>query len=241
LERFAKWHLKRQVKDPELRQKLTPSYTIGCKRILISDNYYPALDQPNVDVVTEQIKEIGPHSIVTMDGVEREVDTILWGTGFAVTEMPLGPAVRGRGGLSLADHWQGSPTAHAGVTVAGFPNLFILVGPNSGLGHSSMIYMIESQLNYVVDGIAKLERSGAATFEVREDVQAAFNDKVQKSMKGTVWTAEHCKSWYLDRTGKNRTLWPTYTWRYRRATNRFNAEEYELAPASSPAHVSGAT
>ena len=131
--------------------------------------------------------------------------------------------------------------AYKGTTVNGFPNFFFVVGPNSGLGHSSMIYMIESQLNYVVDGIAKLEQSGAATFEVREDVQAAFNDKVQKSMKGTVWTAEHCKSWYLDRNGKNRTLWPTYTWRYRRATNRFNAEEYELAPAASPAPVSGAT
>jgi cation diffusion facilitator CzcD-associated flavoprotein CzcO len=159
VERVARWHLKRQVPDPQLRAKLTPDYTIGCKRILISDNYFPALSRPNVEVVTEGIEEIRPRSIVTADGVEREIDTILWGTGFYVTEFPLASSVRGRGGLLLADKWRDGPQAHRGVNVAGFPNMFLMTGPNSGLGHTSMVYMIESQLNYLVDAL-RVGRAG---------------------------------------------------------------------------------
>jgi cation diffusion facilitator CzcD-associated flavoprotein CzcO len=146
VEWVARWHLKRQVPDPALRAKLTPDYTIGCKRILISDNYYPSLTEPNVEVVTEGIKEVRPRSVVTADGVEREVDTILWGTGFYVTEFPIAACVRGREGVLLAEKWREGAEAHLGVNVAGFPNMVLMTGPNSGLGHTSMVYMIESQL-----------------------------------------------------------------------------------------------
>jgi cation diffusion facilitator CzcD-associated flavoprotein CzcO len=233
--RVARWHLRRQVRDPELRAKLTPDYTIGCKRILISDNYYPSLAQPNVELVTDGIREIRRHSIVATDGTEREVDTILWGTGFYVTEFPIAPRVHGRGGITLADRWRDGPQAHLGVAIAGFPNLFLMTGPNSGLGHTSMVYMIESQLNYILDCVRRLDEQGASTFEVRDDVQDAFNDEVQDSMEGTVWTAEHCKSWYLDANGKNRSLWPNWTFRYRNRTRRFRPAEYELGGGGAPA------
>ncbi|MFN2450858.1 MAG: flavin-containing monooxygenase, partial [Candidatus Dormibacteria bacterium] len=151
VERVARWHLRRQVANPALRAKLSPSYTFGCKRLLLSDDYYPAVSQANVEVVTTGIREIRPHSIVAGDGTERAVDTIVWGTGFRATEFPIASRVVGRGGLSLADRWQGSPTAYLGVTVPNFPNLFLMTGPNSGLAHSSMVYMIESQINYILD------------------------------------------------------------------------------------------
>lgn len=233
MERVARWHLRRQVRDPELRARLTPNYTIGCKRILISDNYYPALMEPNVEVVTDGIREIRPRSIVTTDGKEREIDTILWGTGFYVTEFPIAPHIAGRGGETLAQRWRDGPQAYLGVTIAGFPNLFLMTGPNSGLGHTSMVYMIESQLNYIVDCLRTMDARGASVFEVRHDTQDAFNGEVQRKMTGTVWTAEHCKSWYLDAHGKNRSLWPTWTFRYRRLTRRFRTDDYLLRDKST--------
>ncbi|HEX9235576.1 MAG TPA: NAD(P)/FAD-dependent oxidoreductase, partial [Actinomycetota bacterium] len=206
----ARRHLRRQVKDdPELIRKLTPDYTMGCKRILISDDYYPALVQPNIEVVTEGIKEVRPSSVVTEDGIERGIDTIIFGTGFHVTDPPIAERIRGRDGRSLAEHWKGSVEAYRGTTVAGFPNLFLMTGPNTGLGHNSMVFMIESQLNYLVDCLRVMGERGADVLEIRPEVQDRYNQRLQASMRGTVWTAGHCHSWYLDDTGRNTTLWPT--------------------------------
>jgi cation diffusion facilitator CzcD-associated flavoprotein CzcO len=233
-ERMARAHLARQVADPELRARLTPDYAIGCKRILLSNEWYPALTRPNVEVVTDGIAEIREHAVVTADGREHEVDTIVFGTGFRVTDMPFTEQVRGRGGRSLAQAWNGSMQALRGTTVHGFPNLLLLVGPNTGLGHNSIVFMVESQLRYAIDCLRTLRRTGAAAFEPRAEAQTAFNDAVQRDMQGTVWTSGGCASWYLDAAGRNTTLWPGTSWSFRRRTRRFDPAEYVLsAPAGA--------
>jgi cation diffusion facilitator CzcD-associated flavoprotein CzcO len=225
-ERWARAYLERSIADPVLRDKLTPRYRLGCKRILISDDYLPAVAQPNVDVVTSEIAEVRERSIVTRDGVERPVDTIIYGTGFQVTEMPISHRVRGRDGRTLAESWRGSPQAHLGTTVAGYPNLFLLQGPNTGLGHTSVITMIESQIEHVLNALAYLDRSGMASVEPRPEAQAAFVADVERKMHGTVWTAGGCNSWYLDATGRNSTLWPGFTFTFKRRVERFAPAEY---------------
>jgi len=229
-EALARRHMRNQVADPELREKVTPTYALGCKRVLPSNKWYPALGRPNVELVTEGIEEVRRSSIVTRDGVERPVDVIILGTGFEVTDMPIASLVRGREGKLLDDVWQGSPRAHLGAAVGGFPNFFMLLGPNTGLGHSSMIYMIESQIAYVLDALRTAREQGAATMEVRPDVQTEFNEAVDGRMEGTVWSTG-CASWYQDRTGRNATLWPDWTWRFRRRTARFDPADYELQGA----------
>jgi len=229
-QRVALKHLRDQVPDPELRRKLTPDYTIGCKRVLLSNDYFPALMQPNVELVTDGIAEVRASSVVTADGSEREVDTIIFGTGFRVTDPPSADLVRGRNGHTLAETWQGSMEAHLGTTIAGFPNLFFLVGPNTGLGHNSIVFMIESQLNYVLDALRTMEARGAGSIDVRADVQARYNAAIQKRLRNTVWNAGGCASWYLDHTGRNTTLWPGFTWPFRRLLRRFDADHYELRP-----------
>lgn len=228
-DRVARWHLKRQVSDPELRRKLLPGYVMGCKRILISDDYYPSLDSGNVEVVTDGIEAVRERSIVTADGTEHEVDTIVFGTGFAVTKPPIAERIRGKDGRTLAEHWETSMQAYKGTTVAGFPNFAMMTGPNTGLGHNSMVFMIESQLNYVMDALRVLRERRARTFEVRRQDVERYNDKLAEQMEGTVWTAGRCQSWYLDDTGRNTTLWPSFSWSFRRSTRRFDAEAYELA------------
>jgi cation diffusion facilitator CzcD-associated flavoprotein CzcO len=234
VERVARRHIRAQVPDRELRARVMPDYTIGCKRILPSNDWYPALGKPNVELVTDAITEIGEHSVVTADGSERAVDTIVLGTGFKVTDMPIGEWVRGRGGKRLIDAWDGSPRAHLGTTIAGFPNLFVLLGPNTGLGHSSMVYMIESQLEHVLGALRAMRERGAATVEVRPEAQAAYNRDIDARMERTVWSTG-CASWYIDATGRNATIWPDWTWRFRRRTRRFDPAEYELRPAAVPA------
>ena len=239
--RVALRQLERQVPDPQLRQKLTPSYEMGCKRILPTDEWYPALMQPNVEVVTEAIAEVRPHSVVAADGTEREVDTIIFGTGFHVTDIPIAGVVRGRNGRRLADAWGGSPAAYKGAAVAGFPNLFFLVGPNTGLGHNSIVFMIESQVNYVADALRTMRRQGARTVEVRAEAQAAYNDELEQMTRGTVWVSGGCASYYIDRNGRNSTLWPTFTWPFRERTREFDEGAYALgAPALAAPAVSAA-
>jgi cation diffusion facilitator CzcD-associated flavoprotein CzcO len=236
-ERLARRHLARQVRDPELRRKLTPTYRMGCKRVLISNDYLPAMTRENVELVNDAIAEVRPRSIVTADGVEREVDTIVFGTGFHVTDMPAAERVRGRDGLTLAEHWQGSPQAHMGAMVAGYPNLFFLVGPNTGLGHNSIVFMIESQCNYVLSALQLMDERGAAELDVLPEAQAAYNARVQEQMRGTVWTSGGCASWYLDAQGRNTTLWPSFTWPFRERTRRLDPAEYMLRaprPAREP-------
>jgi cation diffusion facilitator CzcD-associated flavoprotein CzcO len=228
VQRAAVGHIRRQIPKPELRAKVTPDYTIGCKRILISDDYYPALAQSNVDVVTAGIREVRARSIVTADGTERPVDCIIFGTGFrAVDPVPPG-LVHGRGGQDLAHVWKNGPEAYKGTTVAGFPNLFMIVGPNVGLGHSSMVYMIESQIAYVIDALQTMQRQALKAVEPRAAVQASFNARLQSQLSHAIWAVGGCRSWYVHPSGKNVTLWPGFTWKFRRETRRFDVENYLL-------------
>lgn len=233
----ARRHLRRQVPDPGLRAKLTPSYAPGCKRILVSNDFLPSLGRSNVEVVTGGIAEIGPNSIIGADGTEREVDTIILGTGFHVADMPIAQRVRGTDGRTLAEHWEGGLEAHRGTTVAGFPNLFMLLGPNTGLGHTSVVVMAEAQVGYIKRALDYMESERVATVEARPEAQTAWNAEVQRRMQGTVWTAGGCSSWYLDSKGRNTTLWPDFTFRFRRALDRFDPGEYRVAPATAPKTV----
>jgi len=226
IRRVALRHLRRAVPDPQLRARLTPDYAIGCKRILVSNDYLPALTRPNVELVTAGVAEVREHSVVDREGVERPVDAIIFGTGFRVTDQPMAKHVRGRGGLTLEEAWGGSPRAHLGTTVNGFPNLFILMGPNTGLGHTSVVYMIEAQIEHLLGALDYMKRRGLAALEPRPEAQAAYVAEVDRRMAGTVWTAGGCASWYLDRTGRNSTLWPDFTWRFRRRVARLDPAEY---------------
>jgi cation diffusion facilitator CzcD-associated flavoprotein CzcO len=236
VERLARRHMRSQIDDPQLLEQVTPDYTIGCKRILPSNRWYRALSEPNVELVTSGIREVRANSVVDGDGVEREVDAIVFGTGFHVTDIPAAHRVRGRGGKLLDDIWHGSPRAYFGSTVAGFPNLFFLLGPNTGLGHSSMVYMIESQIGHVMAALRWMGERGAETIEVRAEAQERHNAEIDRRMKGTVWTTG-CSSWYLDHTGRNATLWPDWTWRFRRRAAQLRPDDYALdvqAPAPEP-------
>ena len=228
--RVALRHLRRAVADPELRARLTPDYTVGCKRVLFSNRYLPALTRPNVELVTSAISEVRPHGILTDDGVEHPADTIVFGTGFRVTDLPLSDWVRGRDGHTLAEVWQGSPKAHLGVAVAGFPNLFLLLGPNTGLGSTSIITMIEAQVEYVLRVLEFMRAAGVATVEPRPEAQQAFVAEIDARMRPTVWATGGCASWYMDRTGRNSALWPGFTWAYRRRLRRFDPDLHLTAP-----------
>jgi cation diffusion facilitator CzcD-associated flavoprotein CzcO len=221
-------HLSAQVKDPALRRKLTPDYRLGCKRILPTDDWYPALTQPNVEVVTGGVTEVRPHSVVAEDGTEREVDTIIFGTGFHVTDIPIADRVTGKDGRTVAETWNGSMSAYKGTTVAGFPNLFFIVGPNTGLGHTSIVFMIESQVAYVLGALQATRARGATVLEVREEAQAAYNAELDRMTEGTVWVSGGCTSYYIDKNGHNSALWPTYTWPFRRRLRHFDATAYSL-------------
>jgi cation diffusion facilitator CzcD-associated flavoprotein CzcO len=233
-ERVALRHLRRAVPDPALRARLTPDWTLGCKRVLLSNDYLPALARPNVEVVTEAVAEVRERSIVTADGVERPVDAVVFGTGFRPTDPPLAPHVRGRGGRTLTEAWAGSPRAFLGTTVAGFPNLFMLLGPNTGLGHTSVVYMIEAQIEHLLRAVRHMRERGVAALEPRAEAQEAFVAEVDGRMRGTVWTSGGCRSWYLDATGRNSTLWPDFTWRFRRRAARLDPADYVAVRRERP-------
>ena len=219
------------VPDPELRTKLTPDYAVGCKRVLVSDDYYPALVQPNVKVETEKIIEITADAVVTADGVRHEVDVIILGTGFHVTDNPSWGLFRGKDGQSLLDIFEETgPQAHQGTTFTGFPNFFHLVGPNTGLGHNSIVYMIEQQVDYTLQALELMAHRGLASLEVRSLSQERYNARVQQQMRGTVWTSGGCASWYLDKRGRNTTLWPTYTFRFKSLLKTFDTDNYIATP-----------
>ena len=240
LERIALRHMEKQVADPELRARLTPTYRMGCKRILPSNDWYPALQQPNVELVTDGIKEIVPEGIVGADGRLHEVDTIVLATGFKVTDISLAHRIRDANGVSMAEHWQGSPQAYLGTSVAGYPNFFFVTGPNTGLGHNSLLFMIEAQLSYVLDALRQLRARGVTRIEVRRDAQEQFNAYIQRRLVGSVWNTGGCASWYLDATGKNTTIWPYFTWRYWRKTRRFDPAPYVLSNGAAAAQTPSA-
>ncbi len=243
LEALSRAHLRRHVKDPELRARLTPDYTLGCKRVLPSNRWYPALAQPNVEVLTGGLREVREHSVVNADGTEREVDTLVLGTGFHVTDMPVARLVRGRHGVLMADAFQsGGPRAFLGTAVPGFPNLFLLLGPNTGLGHGSMVYMIEAQVEHVLRTLRAMERNGATTVEVRPEAHDGFNRMVDARLRGTVWETGGCSSFYRDATGRNAVLWPDWTWRFRRLALRSAGRAYRFgSPAVTPSSPADGT
>jgi cation diffusion facilitator CzcD-associated flavoprotein CzcO len=227
-EPIALAHLRRQVPDPGLQARLIPSYRMGCKRILLSSDYYPALTQPNVSVVTDPIAEVREKSVVTRDGSSHDVDTIILATGFHVTDYPIGQRIFGPAGASLAAHWSAdtAPTAYRGTTTAGFPNLFVLTGPNTGLGHNSQVFMIEAQIRYVLGALAHARAHRSTRLEVQPAAQARWDRAVQRKMPGTVWLTGGCKSWYLDGRGRNVALWPGSTWSFAWRTRRFDPGRY---------------
>jgi cation diffusion facilitator CzcD-associated flavoprotein CzcO len=224
-ERLAKEHLHAAVHDPALRAALTPDYRMGCKRILLSDDYYPALTRPSVTLVTEPIQAIEPRGIRLRDGALRELDALVYSTGFNVAEYLTPIHLTGAGGRDLAATWRACPEAYLGITVAGFPNLYLLMGPNTGLGHNSMIFMIEAQARYAVQCIQALRDKRLVALDVRPEVQASFNGELQAKLARTVWQSG-CKSWYLDARGRNSSIWPGPTWDYWRRTRRVRLDDY---------------
>ncbi|MHB1809529.1 MAG: flavin-containing monooxygenase [Solirubrobacteraceae bacterium] len=229
-EALARRHLASQVADPDLRRRLTPSYRIGCKRVLLSDEYYPALQRENARLVTEPIERIVPSGIVTRDGELHELDAIVLGTGFHVTDVPYAPHIRGRGGVSLEQAWGGSPKTHLGTTVAGFPNLFLLLGPYTALGHTSVVVMIECQIAYLLDCVAKMDARAVRSVEPRAEAQATFLQEMGARARGTVWSSGGCASWYLDAEGRPSAIWPASTWHFRRRLRSFQEREYVVKP-----------
>jgi cyclohexanone monooxygenase len=231
-EKAALVNLRKGIKDPELRAKVTPTFRLGCKRVLRSNTYYPALAADNVDVVTEPITRVTDHAVVTGDGVEHPVDVIVVATGFHTTDLPITERIVGREGRSLAEEWaDGGMSAYKGTTVHGYPNLFMIVGPNTGQGHTSMVFIIESQVAYIRDTIRTMRAQGYAAVEPRADAQRRWNANLQRRMKHTVWNTGGCSSWYLDSHGRNTVLWPKATFTFRRLLARFDPEAYDVQVA----------
>lgn len=226
LEFLARARLRRHVPDARLRKQVTPTYRMGCKRIVVSDDYHRTLTRENVQVLTSPIREVGPSSITTADGAEHPVDAIILATGFH--PISFADPLRGSDGVVLADRWQERREAYLGTTVAGYPNYFMLIGPNTATGHTSILLYAEAQMEYIVSCLEHLDRSGSTSFDVRSDAQAAFNLELRTRLKRTVWTSGGCGSWYLDADGGTSILWPGYTWQFRRALRAFDPQAYEL-------------
>ena len=238
----AERHLKAQIKDKDLRKKVMPNFQIGCKRMLISNNYFPTLAQDNVDLVTEGIEEVTANGIVSKTGTTREIDAIVVATGFHVTDSPTFAGIFGKDGRSLAEVFEETGMqGYKGAAVANFPNMFFLVGPNTGLGHSSMVFMIESQINYLVDAIATIDKYDIGTIEVRKDKQDKYNKDLQAAMSKSVWNNGGCASWYMDKHGNNTTLWPGFTFQFRNATKHFDLAAYRSVATSDLGAVGTAT
>jgi cation diffusion facilitator CzcD-associated flavoprotein CzcO len=224
-------HLHAQVPDPTLRRALTPDYVMGCKRILISDDWYPALQRPNTDVITAGIAQIGPDGITTQDGRIHPVDAIIFGTGFQATESLGKLRIAGRGGQCLNDAWRHGAEAYLGAAVTGFPNLFLITGPNTGLGHNSMVFIIEASVAHIVGALTAARRREATLIEVKREMQAAYNADLQRRLQGSVWMTG-CQSWYQDRrSGKITTLWPGFSTQFWARARRFDARCYNLIGA----------
>ncbi|GHF10188.1 flavin-containing monooxygenase [Streptomyces morookaense] len=233
IEGLAKSHMAKAIKDPEMRALLTPDYRIGCKRILLSNDYYPALAQPNVDLVASGLAEVRGSTLVAADGTEAEADAIVFGTGFRVTAMPIAERVTGAAGTTLAEEWKDGMAALRGTSAAGFPNFLTIIGPNTGLGNSSMILIIEAQLNYLADFLRQLGTlGGRAALDARPSAVRAWNRRLQQRLQRTVWNTGGCDSWYLDAEGRNTVVWPGSTGEFRRVTRRVDLAEYQLLRAA---------
>jgi cyclohexanone monooxygenase len=231
LKQLALRNLAHAVKDPDLRAKLTPTFQPGCKRVLKSNDYYPAVASANVDLVTEPIAKISGHAVVTADGEEHPVDAVVVCTGFFTTDQPIAHHITGRDGRTLAEHWADTGMrALRGTTIPGFPNFFMIVGPNTALGHSSMVQIIEAQIDYVRGAIKTLREQDLGALEPSPQAHDRWNESVQRSMKHTIWVTGGCHSWYLDEHGRNTVTWPHTTVSFRRQLASFDADSYVTTP-----------
>lgn len=240
VEALALRHLRRQVDDPALRAAWTPRYDMGCKRVLLSDDWYPALQQPNVTVVDGALTQVRADAVFADDGVARPADLLVLATGFRATDSVFARRVSGRDGIALSDAWTPHMGAHLGTTVAGFPNLFVLLGPNTGLGHSSVVLMIEAQIAHMVAAVQYMHALGISAVEPYREAHDAFVAEVQRAMAGTVWTMGGCDSWYLDAGGRNTTLWPGSVRAFRRRVAPFDPTDYRVRRGDHAAAPSGA-
>jgi cation diffusion facilitator CzcD-associated flavoprotein CzcO len=218
-------HLRLHVPDAALRERLRPRFRLGCKRVLLSDSYYRALQLPQAELVTDKIAGFTADGVVTDDGKERRVDAVIFATGFRATEFVSPLRIYGKEGRELSEMWKRDATSYLGISVAGFPNLFLLVGPNTGLGHSSIIFMIEAQVRYVIDAIRTAKVRSLRRIEVRPDAEAAFQEEIQSRLRGTAWMSG-CQSFYLSDNGKTYMMWPGTTVEYWRRTQRFDPAKY---------------
>ncbi|MBH5335521.1 NAD(P)/FAD-dependent oxidoreductase [Streptomyces pactum] len=233
-------HLKKQVKDPVLRAKLTPDYEFGCKRVLFSSKYYPALTQPNVEVVTDRIEEITAKGVRTADGVEHEVDAIIYGTGFKTFDIFGHMKITGAGGTVLAEQWKEGAHAYLGMAVPNFPNMFVVYGPNTDLGSGSVLFMLESQFPYIKQAVERIRELPAGSFvSIRHDVWKKFDDEIQGQLAKSVWVSG-CSNWYRNEYGRVVTNWSQRSWRFRRRASRFELDKYQVGTATArqaPARV----
>jgi cation diffusion facilitator CzcD-associated flavoprotein CzcO len=234
IQKLGEAHIRLAIKDPALRAKLTPDYTLGCKRVLMSNQYYPALNQANVDVFATGLKEVRGNTLVGQDGSECDVDTIILGTGFFVTEPPIADHIYNDAGESLSQMWQDGMQAYRGTTIAGLPNAFMVLGPNLGIGHNSAFIVIEAQINYILSTLQTMREQQLSRVEVKADSQRTYNRKVQKDLQGTVWNTGGCSSYYLDKNGFNSVGFPWSTLEMQRLLKDFDAESYSLTPATQP-------
>ncbi|HKU36662.1 MAG TPA: NAD(P)/FAD-dependent oxidoreductase [Polyangiales bacterium] len=232
--RDALQYLEQQVKDPVLRAKLTPDYAFGCKRVLLSNDYYPALQRENVELVTSGIERLSEAGIVSRDGVERPLDAVIYATGFQVGDFSAAPFdIYGSDGRDLREVWRDGAEAYLGASVAGFPNLFLITGPNTGLGHTSMTIIIEAHIQYIASALSTMRAEGLASVDVKREVQDRFNRRLHARMAKTIWTTGGCKSWYQTSAGKVVALWPGSTFDFRRRTEHFELAKYESVPLAA--------
>ncbi len=228
-----KWQAKRiarqTIKDPAKRRKIIPDYPVGCKRLLISNDWYQAINQDHLDVVTDDLDHVEENAIVTRDGTRHEVDTIIYGTGFKATDFLAPMKIKGLNGLDLNEAWRDGAEAYKGMCVSGFPNLFILYGPNTNLAHSSIVFMLESQIRYVMQCVRMLLDPGLHYMNVKADLQNEYSERIQEKLKTSVWEAG-CTSWYKTASGKNTNNWPGFTFSYRLITGALDLQDYELQP-----------
>jgi cation diffusion facilitator CzcD-associated flavoprotein CzcO len=230
--------MRSQLKDPELRRRVWPDYTFGCKRILFSSHFLPALERPNVELVTDAIEEIRPEGIVTADGRTHELDCIVWATGFKTNDFMFPMAITGREGAELSQAWAGGAHALLGVSVPSFPNMFVMYGPNTNTSGGSIVFYLETQATYLRQAIQQLAARGAGAIEVRADAEARYDREVQHRFGGTAWT--NCDSWYRDENGRIVANWPGYQREYRRRAAQLDPSEYSFAPLPERAAVTGA-
>ena len=226
-QKLAQWHLNHYIKDKTLRAKLTPNFIIGCKRILQSNNWYPSLAQPNVDVIASGLAEVQGNVLIASNGERAEADVIILGTGFEIAEPPIANRVYNRFGQRMSEVWQGSPEGYMGTMVADCPNGFLMFGPNVAVSSSAFIIIV-AQLNYIVDALKQAIELDIQTIETDPFVMQLFNEKVQAALQKTVWNTGGCQSYFIDRNGRNSTVWPWTTFKLKEQMHRFNLEEYRI-------------